>query len=174
MKFRIGDKIKFLNDSGIGVIKKISLNSLWIEDEFGFEREYPVSEIIPFQKVEKEKIEVNSLQILNKEAKPQKAKDFIKKKGQTIKEIDLHIGQLVDSMRGLSPHQMLTKQIEVAKIEIEKARAEKIDKLILIHGKGKGVLKEEIYKMLENMADIEFWEANIIKYRFGAVEIRFK
>ena len=69
---------------------------------------------------------------------------------------------------------MLEKQINRANEEIKLAKMDKINKLIFIHGKGKGVLKKEIYKILNTIDDIEFFEADIIKYRFGAVEVRFK
>ena len=47
MKYKIGDKVKFLNDTGGGRISRIDHKYAYVEDEFGFEVPVPFSEVVP-------------------------------------------------------------------------------------------------------------------------------
>lgn len=49
MTFKIGDKVKFLNDVGGGVISRISNNSAYVKDEDGFEIPVPFAELIKIE-----------------------------------------------------------------------------------------------------------------------------
>ena len=170
---KIGDTAKILDETGTVVIKKILGATAVVEDEYGFELTYPLSRLLPCVP---QNLDIKSENIESKKNVEKSKPAPPKRKPQTeeIREVDLHIGQLVDSLKGLHPKQMLQKQLITAEKEIERAREDHVKKLILIHGKGKGVLKSEIYRLLNRTERIEFFEADIIKYRFGAVEIRFK
>ncbi|MDR3272803.1 MAG: hypothetical protein LBT29_04920 [Flavobacteriaceae bacterium] len=169
---KVGDKAKILDEAGTVTVKKITGSMAVVEDEYGFELSYPLSQLLPCvpQTLEIENTESKKNDVERNKPVPPKPRLQV----EVIREIDLHIGHLVDSMKGLRPHQMLEKQLITAKDEIERARKDRVKKLILIHGKGKGILKSEIYCLLNRTERIEFFEADIIKYRFGAVEIRFK
>ncbi|WP_128331887.1 Smr/MutS family protein [Apibacter sp. HY039] len=168
--FKSGDKVKVVDEEGVFVIKQLHKGTAVLEDQYGFETEYSLSKILPYISVDETVIDVEIRLAKNK---TDKAKNKLVNSKEECREIDLHIGHLMDSIKNVQPHQMLQKQLNTAKYEIDRARKDQLKKLILIHGKGKGVLKEEIYKMLKTMDRIEFFEADIMKYRFGAVEIRF-
>ena len=58
MNFKIGDKVRFLNSDGHGIITKIlDLERVELENNFGFQEEYKVSEIVPESKQEDYKTE---------------------------------------------------------------------------------------------------------------------
>lgn len=89
-------------------------------------------------------------------------------------EIDLHIENLTDDHRYLSNRDMLEIQLRHCRQFIEKARESKVKKIVIIHGVGKGVLKNEIYQMLQGLNHIlEFYDASLQKYGQGATEVTF-
>ncbi|MDR1876298.1 MAG: Smr/MutS family protein [Flavobacteriaceae bacterium] len=170
---KVGDQVRVVDEDGTFTIKRIEKNYAILIDPYGFEHTHPLKRLVPH--VLLEELYNNSDEIVVKyEDKEKKKERFQSRKKEEVREIDLHIGHLVDYVTDLQPHQMLQKQLDRAKMEIDKAKEDRIKKLILIHGKGKGVLKAEVYKLLESVGGIEYFEADIIKYRFGAVEIRFK
>lgn len=170
---KIGDKVKLLDEEGIFTIKNFIGNKAVLLDSYGFEVTHSLNKLIAYDKYANMYTEVTDF---NAKKEYVTSKNINNVKKETIQEriVDLHIGNIVDSFKNMMPHQMLEKQINKAMEEIKSAKKDKVKKLILIHGKGKGVLKKEIYKILNSMDDIEYFEADIIKYRFGAVEIRFK
>lgn len=170
---KTGDKVKLLDEEGIFTIKNFIGNKAVLLDSYGFEVTHLINNLIAYGKYANMYTEVTDFNAKKEDVTSKKINNV---KKETIQEriIDLHIGNIVDSFKNMMPHQMLEKQINKAMEEIKSAKKDKVKKLILIHGKGKGVLKKEIYKILNSMDDIEYFEADIIKYNFGAVEIRFK
>lgn len=161
--FRVGDKIKVLDDDQKGVILAIHRQSITILNEDGFEEIYASKELILDQT-----LDVGEVQQPVQEV-PKKVQTH-----QAIlapKEIDLHIGQLVDYFKGLSNYEMLQIQIKTIRAEIEWARAEKRTKIIFIHGHGSGKLKKEMIKVLQSYTGIEFYDASYQKFRGGATEV---
>lgn len=90
-------------------------------------------------------------------------------------EIDLHIEQLVSDVRGLSNFEMLTIQLEAFGDALEEAIRNHQQSLIVIHGVGKGRLKEEIHAILRTIAEVEFFQHDWNpRYGYGATEIFFR
>jgi len=90
-------------------------------------------------------------------------------------EIDLHINELVDSTTGLSNADMLQLQMEKFHAVIDENKNKKGQKIVFIHGKGEGVLRNEILKQLKTRyKSFYFQDASFREYGFGAtmVEIR--
>lgn len=165
--FRLNDKVRFVNENGEGIIKEIHRNRLLIENEFGFDEFYYFNEVIPAQNVINEKE-------ITVEKQKEKADTKKTKLIENERVVDLHFTQLVDFTRGFSVQQKLQIQLKEAKNAIENARNQGIEKLILIHGKGKGKLEKEVYNLLEKEKDIEYFDADFQRYKLGAVEIRFR
>jgi hypothetical protein len=66
-----------------------------------------------------------------------------------IIEVDLHINELLDSTSGMSNGEMLQCQLDKFHAVIEEHRSRKGQKIVFIHGKGEGVLRTEIEKLLK-------------------------
>ncbi len=162
--FKIGDKIKVLDANQTGEVLSVEKHRVTIMNEFGFEEIYNESELILNQ----------DLQIADFKLLPEKeiSKSKIQKTLNQPKEVDLHIGHLVDYTLGLSNFDMLQIQLNKVKSEIELARKEKQNRLIFIHGHGAGKLREELYKLLESYTKLEFYDASFRKYKLGATEVR--
>jgi len=112
----------------------------------------------------------------NSEAQTVKEKPLIEKHKTDINTaiVDLHIGELVDNILGMSSHDMLNTQIDYFKKTLESAVANDYEKVTFIHGVGNGVLKNAIIKELENYEGIENRMASISKFGVGALDVLIK
>lgn len=84
-------------------------------------------------------------------------------------EVDLHIGELTDTLSGMEPKDMLEMQLgEVRKTM--KANAKRIgQKIVFIHGKGEGVLRKAVLDLLKKeYPKAELQDASFREYGFGA------
>lgn len=96
------------------------------------------------------------------------------KKAQGEAEIDLHIGELVDNILGMSSLDMLKLQIDTFKKVLNSAISNDYHKVIFIHGVGNGVLKNAIIKELEDYEGLENRMASISKFGVGAIDVVIK
>ena len=67
------------------------------------------------------------------------------------------------------------KQMRELRTFYQRAKAKRVRKLVIIHGVGQGVLKEEVRSFLDLQEGLEFYDADFREYGKGAtaVEIRF-
>jgi len=87
------------------------------------------------------------------------------------KEVDLHIEELVDSVNGLSNHEMLSIQLERFEKELDAAIENHLRKITFIHGVGNGRLKQEIRKTLQYTKGVTYQDASFKEYGFGATQV---
>ncbi|MDO5654672.1 MAG: Smr/MutS family protein [Flavobacteriaceae bacterium] len=204
IKFKIGDKVKVIDDNTHGIITKISENSITMISDFGFEETYQNSEILPDigleeeipqiknnvskkqSKQDKEKIQNDELKELIEENFVKNSENFREKLEEKYKKeikiskkrkgtfvLDLHYGQLENYSAQLPVQHILKRQLNAAINGIEKAKNEGYAKIILVHGKGKGVLEEEIKKYLDAQ-HFTFYDADFRQYKLGATEVELK
>ena len=86
-------------------------------------------------------------------------------------EVDLHIEQLVDSTKNMTNYDMLTLQLETARRQLEFAIAQRIQRVVFIHGVGEGVLRTELEFLLGRYSNVTFYDAEYAKYGIGATEV---
>lgn len=106
--------------------------------------------------------------VLKKEENPE-----LKIKTTERKIIDLHFEELVENEIGYQPHQKLKIQLDKFEKEIDFCIVNKVKKLVVIHGVGKGVLKNEIMKKLKEMKQVQYRDADYFAFGYGATEIEF-
>lgn len=84
-------------------------------------------------------------------------------------EVDLHIGELVDTTAGMNNADMLRLQLDTVE-KTMKAHEKRIgQKIVFIHGKGEGVLRDAVRKLLRNRyPKCELQDASFQEYGFGA------
>ena len=86
-----------------------------------------------------------------------------------IREVDLHIHELVENERGLTPGDKLEIQIKHFEKELNNAIISNEKRIVFIHGVGNGVLKLKIKSILETKySRFKFQDASFQKYKFGA------
>lgn len=189
-EFKKGDAIKLLDDNIKGIVKKVDGESVFVENSFGFLEEYHVSEVLPDGELEDEfpkakgasnpkEVRLKETKKKDKELKIRKEKNKIKKKGPAKKikkvnkptlEIDLHYNKLEYINPNFNIDSILAKQMDSLQNRLEKARENGYDKVIVIHGKGEGVLEKSIKNFCNNRG-YAFYDANYEKYQKGATVI---
>lgn len=89
--------------------------------------------------------------------------------------IDLHIENLVNNTRALSIQDILYIQLDYCQKFMEQSIVKGFDKIVIIHGVGKGTLKKEIVKIFKAHPNVEsFQDASVIEYGLGATEVFLK
>ncbi len=103
--------------------------------------------------------------------KPQGKRPRVKLQSDII-EIDLHIHELIDSTVGLSNADMLQLQLDKFHAIIDENKNNKGQKIVFIHGKGEGVLRNEILKLLKSRYKSYYYQdASFKEYGFGATMV---
>lgn len=172
-QFHIGQKVAVLDEPIDGVISRINDDTITVETEDGFPLDFMPHQLVAIS---------DGIQVGNHEAaQAKKAKEaIIRKKGKPVKpkqrnapkfEVDLHIGQLVSTTKGMQSFDMLSLQLETAKRQLEFAMRKRIQKVVFIHGVGDGVLKEELHYLFRRYDNLRFYDAEYKKYGLGATEV---
>jgi hypothetical protein len=90
-------------------------------------------------------------------------------------EVDLHTEQLPQDTKGLNNTEILQLQLDTLQHYLYLAIAHRQDKLVIIHGLGKGILRDAVHRVLKHTPHIDHftneWHG---RYGFGATEVRFK
>lgn len=190
-KVKVGDRVKFLNDVGEGVVIKVKTSIAIVEDESGFDHEYDFAELLPVGgEVEEEERYGNNLPDMSevlardiseeKQKKLQEAFDIKyaneratnqKRRGEFM-EVDLHFHELVEDMSGLKDRTKLDIQLNHFERMMRIAAEQRIRKVIFIHGVGQGVLRHQIRSRLEMYyPECSVRDANPREYGSGATEV---
>lgn len=111
--------------------------------------------------------------------KPQKAhgrgKELSPYKLLPLIEVDLHIGELVDSTAGMENKDMLGLQLDTVRKTMNENSKRKGQKIVFIHGKGDGVLRKSVRDLLKKeYAKCELQDASFQEYGFGATLVTIK
>jgi len=90
-------------------------------------------------------------------------------------EIDLHIEQLVDNLKGLTNADIIKIQLDTLQRYIHLAVVHHQERMIVIHGLGKGKLRDEVHAVLKQTPEVSRFKNEWSgKYGFGATEIFFR
>ncbi|MBC9915425.1 Smr/MutS family protein [Chitinophaga varians] len=90
-------------------------------------------------------------------------------------EVDLHIEALEKNWKGMSNIAILAVQLNAFQRYLDLAISHHQHNLIVIHGVGKGKLKDEIHQILRQTPEVaNFVNQYHAKYGYGATEITFK
>ncbi len=101
-----------------------------------------------------------------------KPKTFKKKEPKNIKEVDLHIRELLDDDSGMSDIDKLQYQLEVFHKEMKSAIKEGYKRIVFIHGVGSGSLKLKIRNELQyKYKQYQFQDASFREYGYGATMV---
>lgn len=183
MGFNIGDKVRFLNEKGGGVIKEIRPSG-WIivESDDGFEYKHIAADLIAIPAKDQELLEDHvddNFEIPHEptpKPKPDKTKGNPRQPKKTAqeKEVDLHASEVEVVMRGVPKNQILDAQLDLFEEELREAMRNKLTKIIFIHGVGEGILREQIRKVLDLYPNISYHDASYQKYGFGATEVHIR
>ena len=164
MEFKIGDRVKFKDAVGEGLVVKTDGSEIWVQDSFGFEEVYEAIDLLLIG------AEIDIGHLIVKDETSAKCRPASQQVGRLT--IDLHSHELLDTTNGMKPYDILNYQIQCAADTIKEARRRNISKVLIIHGKGKGRLQEEVHDMLRRLGGNEFYFANYKEGGYGATEVR--
>lgn len=94
-----------------------------------------------------------------------------KEKRPGVIEVDLHIHELLDTTAGLSNSDMLEVQLQEFRRVMDENIKKKGQKIVFIHGKGEGVLRNALLKELKKYPHCTAQDASFREYGFGATQI---
>lgn len=98
-----------------------------------------------------------------------------KPKSNPIIEVDLHINQLLDTTAGMSNADMLEIQLDKFHKVLEENKNKKGQKIVFIHGKGEGVLRNAVLNELKTKyKQYPVQDASFKEYGFGATMVTIK
>ena len=84
-------------------------------------------------------------------------------------EVDLHIGELTDTLTGMEPKDMLEMQLDAVRRHMRDNSQRIGQKIVFIHGKGEGVLRKAVLDLLKKeFPKSELQDASFREYGFGA------
>ncbi len=177
MTCRVGDLVHVVDDDIEGRVYTVANTEITIETADGFLMTFDADELVKVEENSQtllEDIEVDLSEIRKqKEYSAKRKKNPVRKKEKIIPpmEVDLHIDKLVPSVRGMSNHDMLTKQLDTARGQLEFAIRKRIQRIVFIHGVGEGVLKAELDYLFSRYNNVRYYDANYQKYGLGATEV---
>lgn len=177
MLFQIGEKVVFLKEPGGGEITNIVDSTFYVVDETGFERPFKANEIAKRHSTNYQYNEVNPLGLQKNKLTTSSKINPSYTPHKDYWEIDLHLENLLDLYSEKlvqDRNQALAKQLAIFKETFNKALQKKVRKLIIIHGYGKGILRQEIQVFLRGQEGVDFFDAPYIKYGHGAIQVEIK
>lgn len=180
-----GDRVSFVDEVGGGIVLKVlGHNMVRVRTDDGFELDRPSRGLVQVSS------ELRSAmgKVSDHQAKLIAANDSLEEKrvkqkgsrpGKTPKkpednsvaEVDLHLHELIDNERNLSDGEKLEFQLRYFERALEAAIRNGKRKLIVIHGVGEGVLREEVRRMLQYYDTVQFHDADMRRYGVGATEV---
>lgn len=94
--------------------------------------------------------------------------------GDGIIEVDLHIDELVDTTAGLGNADILNLQVDEFRKVMDSNLKNRGQKIVFIHGKGEGVLRQALLKELNYRykGKVDVQDASFREYGFGATQVR--
>jgi len=109
------------------------------------------------------------------ESKRPRIQPIVKKEKDPILEIDLHADELLDNTNGMSAGDILEYQLTKFREAMDENRKNKGQKIVFIHGKGDGTLKNAILKELNtHYKSVYYQDASFREYGYGATMITIK
>ncbi len=247
--FQIGDKVKFLNSIGGGVVTKITNDFIFVRDDTGFDMPMPANELIrmadmsgvgkvfnqdvpgelPSPEEAKRMAEAESKAAAREQALTRKLKekftgsadddnaDQLREENKRLRsqvanlqnevkklktrlqqiqnhnarafsdnillqylvrpgeaEVDLHIEALHEHPEQLSDSEKHDIQLRFFRTCLNHALLNGFKRVVFIHGVGRGVLKSDIQRELDQYDNIQYIDAPAAVYGAGATEVYLK
>ncbi len=117
--FKIGDQVSVISDTMTGNIVHIDQDTIKIECLDGFLYTFNAIELV--LRKEWNPMIKHDIKDHKGESVSGKKERFRSKKGNSFKEVDLHIHELIDSEKGMSSYDKLSFQLKAAQNELETA-----------------------------------------------------
>lgn len=99
----------------------------------------------------------------------------VTRNGSDVVVVDLHASELLDTTAGMSNADILKYQVKVFADTLAEYADKKGQKIVFIHGKGEGVLRNAIVKELNyKYKRYQYQDASFQEYGFGATQVTIR
>ena len=89
--------------------------------------------------------------------------------------VDLHASEVLDTTAGMSPGDILNYQLDVFRRTLDEHRNAKGKKIVFIHGKGDGVLRQALIQELRyKYKKYTYQDASFQEYGYGATQVTIR
>lgn len=89
--------------------------------------------------------------------------------------VDLHANALLETTAGMSASDILDYQLDVFRRTLDQYKVKKGQKIIFIHGKGEGVLRQSlIHELNYKYKQYSYQDASFQEYGYGATQVTIK
>ncbi len=166
-----GDCVEVIDDTLSGKVVAVSAEQIMIETEDGFVFTYKPDEVIKAADFSVSRTVLEKVAAVEKAQLKKKKKRYKRPHADKPMEVDLHIEKLTSSTQNMSDYAMLNLQLDTARSQLEFAIRKHIQRIVFIHGVGKGVLRAELETLLRRYDQVEFYDAEYSKYGRGATEV---
>ncbi len=185
-ELRAGDKVSFLDEEGGGtVLRLLPRGRVVVRTHDGFELEYPARAVVLRVMGEHDHrvtdhqagmIAANDAmeerrRIRNAGRETRPGKTPKRPEDNSVAEVDLHLHELVEDETRLSDAEKLSYQLAYFERALEAAIRDGKRKLIVIHGVGEGVLREEVRRLLQYYDTVQYHDADPRRFGSGATEV---
>ena len=157
-KFKIGDKVKFLRSNDFGVVESIiSERKLKVRDSSDFISVVNINDIIIYDDSTNTvasygDMKTDKYNYSNKNIKTKIVSNL------NVLEFDLHIENLISDYQQMTNFEIVQIQVKKCEDFLLKSFNTNVQKLIIIHGIGEGVLKKEVHELL-NRYQLRYYES---------------
>jgi len=169
---KIKDKVTLLDETGIfTIVDKKENGDFVIEDEHGFDQVRNEEELVYFHASAFDNVEIETFENRNVKQNP-----FAKKSNKVahIPVIDLHIENLLDDHGHMANHEIVLFQLDNCKKQLDKHIEKGTLQLVIVHGVGKGRLREEVRYLLNSYPNIEYMDEHWSVKGIGATKVFIK
>lgn len=127
----------------------------------------------------KEEIAISSEDLrqamMSKDVTNSAEKRFSRREKNQVVEIDLHAHEVLENTAGLENSDILEYQLKTFRDTMEQFKKKKGQRIVFIHGKGEGVLKNALIKELKkHYKSATYQDASFQEYGFGATMITIR
>ncbi len=165
MSYRIGQEIVFLHDVGGGIVREVQNERVRVEDGDGFSNWYSIRDVAPVLG------DLANSKVVRKDDSPKPKRNKKPLSRDSFREIDLHIEVLVEDHAHMTNTEIIHKQLFALRQFMQQALCDRIRRVVIIHGVGEGVLREEVHVYLKGLDTLEIRHANHHEYGWGATEV---
>lgn len=187
MVINVGDEVGLLDEAGGGtVLRFITKDRVVLRTWDGFELEYAARQLVKRAKTTAYPVSDHHAKLVAANDRMTERIEKDKGKGASVSnggrapakvedpnvmEVDLHLEKLVENEERLTDGEKLSFQLDYFERMLNTAIRLRKRRLVVIHGVGEGVLREEVRKMLQYYEGCRFDDADPRRYGYGATAI---
>lgn len=99
----------------------------------------------------------------------------LSKPQRSLVEVDLHASELLETTAGMSNGEIIEYQLGVVRKTMEQYRKCRGQKIVFIHGKGNGTLRQNVLKLLQyTYKGCDVQDASFQEYGYGATQVTIR